>query len=624
MIDMKRGLWTLLLLACLAVVAAAQIREGDIKLRLAQSYDRAGNYESAIRLYEELVAKDPTNIFLIDALRRDYLQLKRYDDAIALLERLLKSKPNDVVSLAELGSAYLLKSDEANAAAAWDRAIATDPRHEGVYRIVADAMIQGRQFDRAIALYRQGRAACGDSTLFTPDVAYLCGIMLNYGEATREYLKMIRQNPAQLAFVQSRIAMYTGRTEGLSAATLVVEEAVKKDPDDRIVPQLLAWLYMEAHDFSRAYDVTKEIDRRSNAGGREMFNFAQRALRERAYTAAAAAFQDIIRSYPKFDQSPRVKFGYASALEASDDAADTLKLFGTGNPFTDRPETESNPAFSGAIAAYNQVISEYPTTDLAAQSLLRIAVIKQERYFDLNGARSALETIQQSYARFPASAFEGRLRLGEVYLEMGNSALADSELQTIAAAQNAAQDIRQNALFKLAEIDYFSEQFQNALGRLKTLTGNPSGDQANDALSLELFITENMTPNDSALREYARADFLRRQQKLSEALQRFQAIVSAHPSSDIIDETLITIGDIFTVMRRFPDAVAAYERLVSGYPESIVLDRTLLKIGQVWQLGLKDKAKAIAAYEQLLEKFPNSVYAGEARRRIRELRGDTI
>ena len=107
-------------------------------------------------------------------------------------------------------------------------------------------------------------------------------------------------------------------------------------------------------------------------------------------------------------------------------------------------------------------------------------------------------------------------------------------------------------------------------------------------------------------------------------IARFEAILKTYGGAPLIDETLIQIGSAYTQMRRYKDAASMYERLAAEYPESIVLDQSLIQLGQIYALGLKDIPRAIAAYEQLLEKFPNSIYVSEARKRVRELRGDTL
>ena len=70
-----------------SLLCCSQLKDNDIKFRLAQSYERGGDIESALKIYSELYAKDSTNVVYFEALRRDYLQLKRYDDVIALFQR---------------------------------------------------------------------------------------------------------------------------------------------------------------------------------------------------------------------------------------------------------------------------------------------------------------------------------------------------------------------------------------------------------------------------------------------------------------------------------------------------------------------------------------------------------
>jgi len=619
-----RILTVFLLILCSSAATWAQNRTADIKIRLAQSYELSGDFETAQKLLEDVYVQDSSNVAVSELLRRIYLQLKKYDRAVTLIQYMLKKSPRDINLLSQLGSVYVLISDEQKAAEAWEKAIAVEPSREATYMTVGSSIVQSRLFDRAIEIYKRGRTACNDPMLFTSDIAYLYGIMLNYAEATREYLKMIRQNPANTGLVQSRIASYTGRADGLSAATTVVENALKTEPGNLNLHQLLAWLYMEGKQFDRAYNVYKFIDSKMNAGGRELYNFAERSLREKAYSVASRAFQDILQSYPKFEKAAQAKFGYAKTLEESDTENDTMKLFGNSSPFNPRPESESQPLYSGAITAYERVISEHGSTELAANSLLRIAVIKDEKFYDLDGARHALETLLKSYGRFTQAAIEGRLMLGDVYLSMGNLNEAESQYNSVAGSGPPVGEQQQKAAFELAQLDYFQEHFQDAVNQLKALTTNPVSNVTNDALILQIFIQENTKQSDSALRRFAKADLLVRQHKLSEALAIFESVVKDYPASDITDETLIEIGDIFTKTRRYEDAIACYGRLIKDFPESIFTDRTLMKMGQVFQLGLKDKAKAIDTYQKLLEKYPNSIYAGEARKRIRQVRGDSI
>jgi len=623
---MNRFLLIFILTIATAARAVPQAGAADIKFRLAVSYEQNGDLEAAVKIYQSLYAKDSSNLTIFDALRRNYLQLKMYDNTTSLIEGMLQRMPGDINLLAQLASVYLLKSDEPKADTIWERAIGMDPQHETTYRFVGSAMVQSRQFDRAINLYKRGRIACADPKLFTTDIAYLYSIMLKYSDATVEYLNLVRQNPAQLGYAESCIATYTGHADGLSPATLAVEQAVKAEPENISFRQMLAWLYMEGKHYDQAFEVYKIIDDRSHAQGHELFGFATRALKEKAYAVAARAFTGIAETYPKFDQMALVKFGYAHTQEEIETESDTLKLFGEANPFPIKRhgEPEGKPLYGSAIAAYEQVIGEFPMTEIAARSMLRIAILRQEKLFDLGGARAELENLVNRYAMFAAVAEEAILRLGDVYLASGDLQGADAEYRILGGHGLIINPRQETAALRLAELDYFRTKFQDALNRLKDLTRNPASDVTNDALGMQIFIQDNLKSDTASLKEFARGDLLKRQQKLPEALSVFESIVRTFPKSDVVDEALMSTGDLLTRLARYSDALAVYNRLLKEFPESIVLDRTVMKIGEVYRLGIKDSVNAIAAYQKLLEQYPNSIYAGEARRRIRELRGDNI
>ncbi len=622
---MVRFLLLIVIFSAFVVPAYCQNSTGDVKFRLAQSYERSGDYESAMKLYQELYSKDTTNVVIFDALQRIYAQLKKYGDAIALFTRRLSENPNDTYSWARLGTIYNRASNEAKANEAWDKAIAVAPKVETTYRVVASSMIEARALDKAINVYLRGRAGCGDPLLFINDLAYLYASMLKYPEATHEYLILLRQNPGQLSYVQTRIASYTGRTEGLTATTLAVEREASAEPNIISFQQLLAWLYMEGKNFDRAFETYKLIDTKMNASGHQLYYFAELALREKAYAAASKAFLAVLNSYPKFDFMPQVKFGYARTLEESSTATDTLHLFGNTTPFhSEQPATESEPVYRGVLAAYERVINEYPQTEIAAQSLYRLGIMNYGYLFDLDGAKKVLESIERDYAKFSNVRAEATLLCGDVVLTMGNLDLASAKYNSITTLPAATGEQQNTAALRSAEIDYFEGKFQEALNKLNDLTKNPISDITNDALSLRIFIQENMKPTEQPLKDFAAADLLKRQRKFSESLGRFEFFVQSDSTSSLVDEALMNIGDLLAHLGRFTDAISTYERLMKNFPESLELDRALMKMAEIYRQGLKDNMKSADTYKRILEQYPNSIYVGEARKRIRELRGDTL
>lgn len=617
---MKKSFIFILLLAG-ATLSSGQQQETDIKFRLAQGHERSGNYEAAIRLYEELYRKDSTNYPVFDALRRAYLQIKQYDKAIDLTSRRLIASPKDIGLLAQLGTMHARAGDESKAAAAWDRAVACDPSNESTYRIVASAMIESRLFERAIATYRRGRETLHRPTLYANDLAYIHSIMLNYADATREYLSILRETPGQLSYVQSRIGMFTSRADGLSAATTVAEQAANASADDIAIQRLLSWLYMEGKKFDAAYEVVTRVDALSRSNGIELFAFAERALHDRAFSVSATAYADIARRYPKFPMLANVKYGYARSIEEQ-----TVEETGTATVPRDSsaPVSEFGQGLSRALTAYADVVREFPGTEVAAQSLIRTASIQFNHFFNIDASLAALENVRSVFAKNPALLLEARLLIGEILVAKGDLGAAESAFSDVMSSRESVKDLRDRAAFRRAELLYFKGSFKDAAQQLQDLTRDAAANITNDALDLQIFIKENLESSEPVLREFARADLLRRQRRQSEALAVYAELLRSNSAPALADEALMNSGDIYADLGKYPEALAAFDTLAQKFPESINLDRAQMRTALIYETGLHDRDKAIAAYQSLLEKFPTSILVSEARKRVRMLRGDSL
>jgi TolA-binding protein len=69
-------------------------------------------------------------------------------------------------------------------------------------------------------------------------------------------------------------------------------------------------------------------------------------------------------------------------------------------------------------------------------------------------------------------------------------------------------------------------------------------------------------------------------------------------------------------------AMNLYERLVKDYPKDVLADKTLFAMAEIHHFSKQDKETAMKLYLRLLMDYPASLYKVEARKRIRELRGD--
>jgi tetratricopeptide (TPR) repeat protein len=128
------------------------------------------------------------------------------------------------------------------------------------------------------------------------------------------------------------------------------------------------------------------------------------------------------------------------------------------------------------------------------------------------------------------------------------------------------------------------------------------------------------------------AEFLKRDR---EALQNGKVLtdsvwVEASPASNAARQISKTIqDDIYWLeanlrMQRgeFQASLKLLEKIQVEFPDDILADDAYFTQGDIYENYLKDKEKAMEVYRTFLDKYPGSVYAAEARKRYRILRGD--
>lgn len=616
-------LWSLIILALLftsSSISQIQQEESLIRLRLAQGFEQAGDWEKAVSIYESLLSNDPHNFVYFDGLRRSYTQLKEYDRAIELIRKRLILQPNDPVLLSTLGGLYFQKGEEATADSIWGDVINSNPSNINLYRLVASQMMEYRLYETAIEIYQKARKATFQPQLFGEEIAVLYGALMQYGNAAREYVAILASNPEQLPYVQSRLSAFTHRPDGLKAMIEIVEQQTRLRPEHVPFRSLYSWLLMEAKEYDKALEEHRVIDRLTKANGEEIFNFGQRAVQEKIYRLAARAFKEVVDQYPSNPRLRYAKFGFVRASEELSIGSPWISQPVTSSPGK-KPPVESQFSVTDLLTMYDTLAKDYPHTDVASQSLFRIGVIKRQRFHDRDGALSAFEQVRS----LPISGdmrIQASLQIAEIMTEKNMLGDAHKAYEDIRIRTQG--DLWEQATFRIAELYYYQTKFDTALTILQSLTQHVNRNLANDALQLQYFIQENKSSAAKALNAFAETDLVEYQGKFSEALARFEEIRKQHPTAPLLDDTMIRIGDLLLKLQRPDDAIQSFQKVVREMRTSILRDKAQMRIAEIYEMIKNDTVRAIEAYEQILAKFPTSVYLEEARLRIRVLRGDTL
>jgi TolA-binding protein len=190
----------------------------------------------------------------------------------------------------------------------------------------------------------------------------------------------------------------------------------------------------------------------------------------------------------------------------------------------------------------------------------------------------------------------------------------------------ANSTLAQEARFKIAQTSYFKGDFKWAQTQLKVLKSSTSQLIANDALELNLLISNNIV-NDSiqdALRVYAKAELLAFQNKKHQAIDTLNNVLLNYKGHIIEDDALFKQAELFIDLKNYDQAENNYLKIIQNYPGSILIDGTYFQLAELYGNNLNKPEKAKEMYQKIIFDFPSSIYLVDARKKYRILRGDDI
>ena len=130
-------------------------RNRDLLLRVAYSYKAAHQFKEAAAYFDQLLRLDPKNVAVRTEKASCLYYMGDVDGALAELQQSLKLNPTDANSLFNLGMIrWQGKKDAAEAIAAWQQLLNTNPNHEKksiVERMIAEAREAGNSNSSAKA-----------------------------------------------------------------------------------------------------------------------------------------------------------------------------------------------------------------------------------------------------------------------------------------------------------------------------------------------------------------------------------------------------------------------------------------------------------------------------------------
>lgn len=587
-----------------AVVAFAQPNP-----ELANQYFKNGEYEKAAELYRQLIEsnKNFAEVYF-DRYLACLLNLERYDEGEEALKKQIKRSPNNTRLYVSYGNLYERMGKTAEAQKQYEEAIAkVSADYSAVYSL-AEAFAQAAKFEYALRTYERGNQLAKDPRRFAFQIAEIYRRKGDSAKMIEHYLNHVEADPSRMSLVQTQLARYLPEADYPELQRQLYVRLQNKDMTE--LTELLAWTFIQRKDYKNAMRQYRALDKRLNEVGQRVFQLANDAANARDYETAIAGYEYIIQE--KGRQNP---FFFSAKGE----------LMKTRRRKITEGYNYTQQDLQALENDYEQFIAEYGFSRSSAMIIIEYAELQALYINNLPKAIQLLEALINTPGIQRATVGRAKINLADYYLMSGDiweSTLLYSQVDKEFREEMLGQEAR----FKNARLSYFNGDFEWAQAQFDALKASTSKLLSNDAIDLSVFIMDNLNTDATteAMAIYAQAELLVFQNRFAEALSLLDSLRRTFPQTSLQDDVLYLKAQIAEKKREYEQATAFYAEIVEKHPQDIRADNALYNWALLLEERLGQPEKAMELYEKIFVDYSSSVFAVDARKRFRILRGDKV
>lgn len=569
--------------------------------QLAQYYYDKGDFEKAKISYEELLQSIPQNYQYFIRTIDCYQQLKQFEVAEkAIQTRLDKYKQSSL--LVELGYNFKIQQQDEKAQKYFEQALAKIKSNPNEVYGIANSFEKKVLLDYALQAYKTA-VQLQPNFNFNYQMGLLYGQLGNTDMMISTFLDEAFVHQESTILIQNQFSRFM-TDEGDAGFSANLRKALitrTQKNQDVYWNQFLSWFYTQQKEFGKAFVQEKAIYKRNPESLNAIINLAQLAIDEKDDTTATTILEFVLENTTEIEllvqantYLMQVKIDTTSEKEWPNLETELSALI---SKYGISPFTLSLQLMQAHFLTFNLKKPE------AGKTIVRAALELQLDEYETAKAKMELADILLYEAKFN----QALLYYSQIENDLKNDAVAHE------------------ASLKAAKTSYFKTDLEWALKQFKELKSASTQLIANDALEYFLLINDNTVADSTqvALKSFAKADYLEYQNRNQEAIQAFQAILKQYKGQEIEAVSLLRLGKLYEKIGEFSLALPQYQIIIEQHSDGIYVDEALYFSAELYknQLQLPDKAKPF--YEKIIFNHQDSIYFVEARRKFRELRGDS-
>ena len=567
--------------------------------QLAQYYYEKGDFEKAKIGFEELLQNVPQNTQYFLRTIDCYQQLQLFDIAEkAIKERFDKYKQSNL--LVELGYNFQLRKDDTKAKVYYDQAVERIKKNPNEIYSISNAFERKVLLDYALKSYKIA-TELNPNFNFNYQMGLLYGQLSNMEMMISTFLDEAYANPQNAIRIQNQLVRFMV-DEGDATFSEMLRKALiirTQKNQDVFWNHYLSWFYVQQKEFEKAFIQEKAIYKRNPESLNSILNLAQLAIEEENQETAKEILTFVLENTSDLElriqaNSYLITMKIENTSEKdfvaiSTELDELLKQFGTS------PFTLSLQLIQAHFVAFNLKKPE------EGRAIVKKALELQLNDYEVADAKMELADILLYEEKFN----QALIYYSQIELDLKNDVMAHE------------------ASLKAAKTSYFKTDFAWALKQFKELKSANTQLIANDALEYFLLINDNTMADSTqtALKQFAKGDYLLYQNRNQEAIAQFQAILKSYKGQEIESVTVLRLGKIYEKQGDFDLALSQYQTIIDQHSDGIYIDEALYFSAEIYNKQLlPEKAKPL--YEKVLFNHQDSIYFVEARKKFRQLRGD--
>lgn len=600
----------------------------DPQEKLAIQYYQNGEYEKAKEIFKPIYEKNNSSYIYV-YYYQVLVEMQDYKELEKVAKNQHKKFPKVQRYIVDLAYVYEVSGNTSKAVKEYEDAIKNVPNVENSYKELYNAFLYKAKRDYAMETLLRGRKQLNNPKLFSKELTNLYLQLKLYDNVIEEAITLLADDDAKyMATAEQNLQNLLMDDEDGQRYLKIkskLQETIQKHPNNQSYVSLLYWIYQLNKDYSAAFILAKSIDKKRANDGATVYTLARSMANNREYDLAMEALKYVISKgesssyyysakydllnlrYQKLISTYPIDLNAAKALEK-----EYQKVL---------DENGVHEGTSDVVHKYAHLLAFFVNKPDQAINLLDTAM----RYADRDIKEKALYKMDKA---------DILLHVGEIWDATLLYSQIDKELPN--------DTIGHLAKFKNAKLSFYIGEFAWAESQLDILRAATTKLIANDAMYLSFVISDNLEEeeedeeeennalfqenqtNNQALRYFARADFLIFQNNDAEAMKYLDSVLIVTPFGKLNDDVYYLQAQILIRQKDYFTAETLLKKIIDVYSFDLLADDAIFLLAELYEYYMKDIPQAMEMYKKLLKDHSNSIYAVDARKRFRELRGDEI